>query len=201
MRIGVFGGTFDPPHIAHLILAEEAGYQLNLERILWVLTPTSPLKPDRKITPWQQRLEMLQAAIAENPRFEISRIDIDRSPPYFSYITLKILERNYPLDDFVFLIGGDSLTDFPRWEKPEQIITKCKEIGVMHRPGEAFDLSGLENLYPGLQKKIRWIEAPLLQISGSLIRQKIRAREPIRYYLPEKVFHLILEQRPYDVEK
>ena len=191
MRVGVFGGTFDPPHLAHLILAEEARFQLELERILWVLTPVSPMKPDVHISPWKQRFELLEAALVDNPKFEISQVDIDRAAPHYAFETLRILGERYPADDIVFLMGGDSLRDLPQWEKPEELLSNCKEIGVMRRPGVEINMPELERMIPCLSLKVKWIEAPLLEISGSLIRKRLRLGEPVRYFLPEGVYQII----------
>lgn len=191
MRIGVFGGTFDPPHLAHLILAEEAHYQLDLERILWVLTPVSPLKPNVHISPWKQRLELLEAALMDNSKFEISLVDIDRAEPHYAFETLRILGERYPADDIVFLMGGDSLRDLRKWEKPRELLSNCKEIGVMRRPGVEINVPDLERTIPCLSLKLKWVEAPLLEISGSLIRKRLRHGEPVRYFLPERVYQII----------
>ena len=200
-RLGIFGGTFDPPHLAHLILADEAIYQLNLERVIWVLTPTSPLKPDKRISPWQRRLDLLETALANNRKFEVSRVDIDRPPPHYAFETLNILSQNYPDYDLVYLVGGDSLQDFPIWKKPEQILAICDTIGVMPRPGEMIDLETLNHSIPGISSKVRWIDAPLIEISASLLREKIKLGQPARFYLPAGVFELIQEYGLYkDVE-
>ena len=195
MRVGVFGGTFDPPHMAHLILAEEAHFQLDLERILWVLTPVSPMKPGLQISPWKQRFELLEAALVDNPKFEISRVDIDRAAPHFAFETLRILGERYPADDIVFLMGGDSLRDLPQWEKPEKLLSNCKEIGVMRRPGSEINMPELERMIPCLSLKVKWIEAPLLEISGSLIRKRLRLGEPVRYFLPDGVYQIIKSKK------
>ncbi|MBE9474253.1 MAG: nicotinate (nicotinamide) nucleotide adenylyltransferase [Chloroflexi bacterium] len=197
MRIGVFGGTFDPPHLAHLILAEEACFQLELEWILWVLTPVSPLKPDVKISPWKQRFELLEAALVDNSKFEISRVDIDRAAPHYTFDTLRILGERYPADDIVFLVGGDSLRDLPQWEKPDELLSNCKEIGVMRRPGAEINMAELERLIPDLSSKVKWVEAPLLEISGSLIRKRLRLGEPVRYFLPDGVYQIIKAKNLY----
>ena len=195
MRIGVFGGTFDPPHLAHLILAEEARFQLQLERILWVLTPVSPMKPDVHISPWEQRFELLKAALVDNPKFEISQVDIDRTAPHYAFETLRILGEHYPADDIVFLMGGDSLRDLPQWEKPEELLSNCKEIGVMRRPGVEINMPELERMIPCLGLKVKWVEAPLLEISGSLIRKRLRLGEPVRYFLPDGVYQIIKSKK------
>ncbi len=135
LRLGIFGGTFDPPHIAHLILAAEAVDQMALDKVLWVLTPFPPHKTDKEITPCAQRLELLQAAIAGDSRFELSRVEIDRQPPHFALDTVTLLHQAYPGSRLVYLMGGDSLADLPVWYKPQQFVAACDEIGVMQRPG------------------------------------------------------------------
>ena len=197
MRIGVFGGTFDPPHLAHLILAEEARYQLNLERVLWVLTPISPLKPDSKITPVKQRLELLEAALTENPAFEVSRVDIDRPPPHFAFETLKILNESYSKGELVYLMGGDSLRDLPKWEHPAELIESCHVLGVMRRQGDEIDIANLEKVIPDIRTKVRWIDAPILEISGSQIRDRLKHGEPVRYFLVPAVYQIISDQKLY----
>ncbi len=197
MRLGVFGGTFDPIHIAHLILADEACFQLDIAQILWVLTPVSPLKPNVRITPWYQRLELLEAAISDNPKFVISRVDIDRLAPSYTYETLQIINENHPDDEIVFLMGGDSLRDLPRWERPDKLLSYCKEIGVMDRPGSETNMDELQLSIPELREKVKWIEAPLLEISSRRIRKKILNGEPVKYYLPDEVYEIIISKNYY----
>jgi nicotinate-nucleotide adenylyltransferase len=197
MRIGVFGGTFDPPHLAHLILAEEARYQLDLERVLWILTPLSPLKPDTSISLWTQRLDLLKAALLDNPHFEISRVDIDRPPPYYAFETLEILSESYSKGELVYLMGGDSLRDLPKWERPKELVDNCHALGVMRRQGDEIDLAGLEDVIPDLRTKVRWINAPLIEISGTQIRERLKHGEPVRYFLPPAVYQMIIDQNIY----
>jgi len=198
MRIGVFGGTFDPPHIAHLILAGEASFQLCLDRILWLLTPVSPLKTDRAISPWEQRFELLEAAIADNPAFELTRVDIDRPGPHYAFESMQILRGDYENDQLIYLMGEDSLRDLPQWERPGRLLETCSYLGVMRRPGTNLDLRDLEQQIPGLKTKLNWVDAPLLEISARMIRNKISSGQPVRYYLPERVYQLIIEKGYYD---
>ena len=197
MRIGVFGGTFDPPHLAHLILAEEARYQLALERVLWVLTPESPLKPNDRITPVEQRLDMLEAALIENPAFEVSRVDLDRPPPHYAFETLKILKGSFSKGELVYLMGGDSLRDLPKWEQPQALVDNCHTLGVMRRQGDEIDMASLEDEIPDLRTKVRWIDAPILEISGTQIRDRIKHGEPVRYFLAPAVYQIISDQKLY----
>jgi nicotinate-nucleotide adenylyltransferase len=196
-RIGVFGGTFDPPHIGHLILASEAHRQLSLDRLLWVLTPVSPLKRADEITSLDQRLSMLQLAIAENPDFELSHIEIDSPGPYYTLDTMRRFADCYPSAQVLLVIGGDSLRDLPRWHRPADLVAACDEIGVMRRPGDSVDLSALERQVPGTQAKVRFVDAPLLEISSSDIRRRIREKLPFRYYLSPSVYEYILKNELY----
>lgn len=207
MRLGVFGGTFDPPHFGHLILAMECRWQLNLDRVLWVLTPAPPHKQGQKITPTRARLEMVQACIDSDPFFDISTVDIDRAPPLYAVDTVKIIKQQYPAAQVGYLIGGDSLFDLPDWHTPQAFVAVCDFIGVMLRPHEqAGDpspraLRELEQRITGLADKIHFVQAPLLEISSTAIRERVARRQPYRYYLPDSVYQIIEEQRLYTAQQ
>jgi len=173
MRLGIFGGTFDPPHVGHLILADEARVQLSLERVLWVLTPNPPHKRDQVITPLEDRLDMLHAELGDDQHFELSRVDIDRPPPHYAVDTVHLLRQRYPDDTLVYLIGADSLVELPIWHTPREFVLACDEIGVMRRLGEAPDLEALEGALPGLKDRLRWVCAPLVEIASTQIRQAV----------------------------
>jgi len=196
-RIGIFGGTFDPPHIAHLILADEAQEQLGLSRLLWVLTPVPPHKPDITITPLEHRLNMLQLAIADNPRFQLSRVDIDRPCPHYALDTVRILTSQYPDSELIYLMGGDSLHDLPKWHLPIDFIQACQKLGVMHRPGDSINMSKLETIFPGITGKVHFIKVPQIEISSSDIRRRIAEGCPFRYFVPKAVYDYIQIHRPY----
>jgi len=199
-RIGIFGGTFDPPHLGHLILAAEAQDQLGLERLLWVLTPDPPHKQGQVIRPAEVRLQMVQAALADNPAFELSRVELDRPGPHYALDTVQLLQGQFPEADLFYLIGGDSLHDLPTWHQPAALIRACAGLGVMRRPGDGVDLAHLESLFPGLSAKVHFVEAPLLEIASSQIRSRIAAGKPYRYYLPAGVRALIEENGWYQEE-
>jgi nicotinate-nucleotide adenylyltransferase len=196
-RLGIFGGTFDPPHLGHLILAAEASDQLDLTKLLWVLTPQPPHKLDQPITPLEHRLAMLRLAIADEARFELSPVEMKRPGPHYSLDTLRLLAKGHPGADLILLIGGDSLHDLPSWHRPADLVAACCEIGVMRRPGDSIDLSQLEVPLPGISSKVRFVEAPLLEISSSQIRQRVTTGRPFRYYLPPRVYQYILEHPLY----
>ena len=195
--IGIFGGTFDPPHLGHLILAAEALSQLQLDRMLWVLTPQPPHKPERPITALPHRLEMLKRAIGSAPGFELSTIEIDRPGPHYTLDTVDLLQTKFPSARLVLLIGGDSLRDLPAWSRPDELITAVNAFGVMRRPGDEIDLPTLERTLPGLSAKVRFVDAPQLEISSSSIRQRVASGGHFRYYLPTSVYDYIQQNNLY----
>ncbi|MFZ5878111.1 MAG: nicotinate-nucleotide adenylyltransferase [Chloroflexota bacterium] len=197
LRLGLFGGTFDPPHLGHLILASEACAQLRLDRLLWVLTPTPPHKLGQAITPAEQRLALVERAIAGDPLFELSRVELDRPGPHYTLDTLRQVQADHPQADVILLIGGDSLRDLPTWRQAADLLAACREIGVMRRPGDSADLSALEESLPGLRSKLRFVDAPLLEIASSEIRRRAAQGEPFRYYVPAAVHDYIQRHRLY----
>lgn len=195
--VGIFGGTFDPPHIGHLILAAEAHAQLHLDRLLWVLTPDPPHKQGQIITLLKHRLAMVQLAIAGDPAFELSRVEMSRPAPQFALDTVKILAEEHPTVKLVYLIGGDSLHDLPSWHRPAELVSRCAFLGVVRRPGDAVDLDSLEKAIPGLSTKVRYVDAPLLDIASHEIRTRALEGRPFQYFLPPAVYGYILEQHLY----
>lgn len=196
-RLGIFGGTFDPPHMGHLILAEEAFHQLGLDRVLWVLTPDPPHKQGHPVVSLENRLEMLQAALGEHPNFEISRVEIERPSPYYAVDTVRILKEQQPQARIIYLMGGDSLRDLPTWKKPQEFADRCDGIGVMRRYDDHIDMGALEGLLPGVSNKIIFVQAPLVDISASLIRTRIAQGGAFRYYLHPAVYNLVIERGYY----
>ncbi len=197
MRLGVFGGTFDPPHTAHLILAQEAAYDLALDQVLWVITPDPPHKRGQPITDLRHRLDMVNAALAAEPMFSLSRIEIDRPGPQYVVDTMRLLRERYPATELFYLMGGDSLHDIPTWHRPREFLANCDGLGIMRRPDDEIDLDNLEITFPGLRNKIHFIHTPYLEISSQDIRVRIQARKPFRYYLPAAVYQIIQERGLY----
>ncbi|MGW8251422.1 MAG: nicotinate-nucleotide adenylyltransferase [Anaerolineales bacterium] len=197
MRIGIFGGTFDPPHVGHLVLAAEALDQLQLECVLWVLTPSPPHKPQQPVTDVELRVQMLQAAIAGEPSFKLSRVDIKRRDPYYARDTMQMLKHEHPGDTLIYLMGGDSLRDLPDWHQPQEFLAECDAVGVMLRPGAQIDLPALEHKLPGISQKVRIIGTPLLEISSTDIRKRVAQQRHYRYFLPEAVYRIIEQNGLY----
>jgi nicotinate-nucleotide adenylyltransferase len=187
--LGILGGTFDPPHNAHLALAERSLRQLPLSRVIWVLTPDPPHKDDN-ITPYPLRREMLEAAIAGNPRFELSEVEAERRGPHYMVDTLRILHQRNPDAVYTLLLGGDSLRDILRWHRPKQLIRLCA-LAVLRRPGTRVGMARLEKFVPGISKRTVFIEAPPMQISSTHIRSLVREGKPIAGQVPPAVEAII----------
>jgi nicotinate-nucleotide adenylyltransferase len=196
-RIGLFGGTFDPPHLGHLILASEAQEQLELDRLLWILTPEPPHKQKQFITSIEHRLAMVKLAIADNPAFELSRIELDRPGPHYTLDTIKIIAEQNPDADIVPVIGGDALRDLPKWHESQKLVYACHWIGVMRRPHDESNLDELESQLPGISSKVHYVDAPLLEIASREIRSRIAKGRSVRYYLPTPVYEYINQHHLY----
>jgi nicotinate-nucleotide adenylyltransferase len=195
--IGVLGGTFDPPHLGHSILAEFGRAALSLDEVLWVLTPISPLKSDREISSLEHRMAMVDLVVTEHEAFSLSRADIDREPPYFAHGTMEVLRNIYPNAELVYLMGSDSLNDLPKWDQPERFIELCDALGVMMRPGADYDAAQLDEEIPGVEEKTRFFDAPFVGISGRDIRQRVRDGQTIRYLVADQVLTYIHRQKLY----
>lgn len=193
MRIGIFGGTFDPPHVGHLILAEECRTQLQLDLLLWAVTDNPPHKRYTNVSPIEQRVKLVEKAIQENPAFQLSRIDIDRPGPHYAIDTMNLLHKEYPGTQLFYLMGGDSLHDLPTWLRPQDFLRVCDGIGVMRRHEDEVDLESLEKVMPGISRKVKIVEAPILEISSKQIRQRIAEGMGYRYYLRDAVYKAILD--------
>lgn len=191
--IGVFGGSFDPPHHGHRILAAEARAAFGLDRVLWVVTAQPPHKSDVPLSPPEVRVALVLAALGGDEGFELSRADLDRPPPHYTVGTLDWLQRRHPGARWAFLIGSDSLRDLPTWHDPSGLLARCALLGVMRRPGVEIDPEALEQAVPGLHAKTRFFEAPWVGISGREVRARVRSGRPYRYLVPRAVAELIGE--------
>jgi nicotinate-nucleotide adenylyltransferase len=196
LKLGIIGGTFDPPHYGHLALAENARVQLQLDRVLFVLAGWPPHKPGQPITPSHQRVAMVGAAIAGNPSFAFSRVDLDRLGPHYTVDMLAELQRKYPEAKLFFLMGGDSLAEFPSWRDPSGIARRARLV-VMQRPGYEPDLTVLEKAVPGIGERLVWLDGPYLDSAASDLRRRVREGLPIRYLVPPMVEAYIRVQGLY----
>jgi nicotinate-nucleotide adenylyltransferase len=197
-RVGILGGTFDPPHVGHLVLAEYAADALELARVLFVPAADPPHKASIRVN-ITHRLPMLERAISGNARFAISRVDMDRPGPHYTVDMLRILRDQQPQTDFYFLMGGDSLRDLPSWNRPQDLIKLCK-LAVMSRPGAEVTPDLHADVLPGLAERVMMIESPMLGFSSSEIADRLEAGKSVRYLVPDAVLMYIQKHRLYQNE-
>ena len=172
MRVGVFGGTFDPVHLGHLAIAHAALESVPLDRVLFVLARRSPLKERGPVAPEADRLRMIELAVAGEPRFAVSRIELDREGPSY---TVETLERLAGDDDLFLILGSDAIADFPRWKDPDRI-AKLATLVVADRPGAPARLG---------DAPIVTFDAPRLDISSRELRARAARGRSLRYLVPE----------------
>ncbi len=197
MRVGVLGGTFDPIHIGHLVAAEEVRAQLDLDRVVFVPAGLPPHKLTDDVLPADHRLDMVKLAIASNPYFTVSRVDIDRFGPCYTVDTIELLRDEWGGDvELYFIMGSDSLADIVTWHQPERLVRLCR-LAIMERPGYRVDVEELERLLPGITSRIHFINSPQLDISSTDIQRRVRQGLPIKYQVPEAVEDYIYEHGLY----
>jgi nicotinate-nucleotide adenylyltransferase len=191
--VGLFGGTFDPIHLAHLRLAEEAKEEFKLERVFFLPAGVPPHKAGWKISPYQDRFEMTLLAIQGNPAFEVESLEAERPGASYSVDTVKMMKARY--QELAFLMGADQLLEIRSWKDPRELFDLCRVI-VFDRPG--FDLSALERMGPEV-RALNYLKARtgLYPVSSSDIRGKIRAGKSVRYLVPEAVHEYLLTRRLY----
>jgi nicotinate-nucleotide adenylyltransferase len=202
MNVGVLGGTFDPIHSGHLVIAEEARLRFGLNKVLFVPAGTPWLKTNLEITPAVHRVEMVKRAIAGNASFELSPIEIDRPGPSFSVDTVAALQQQSGAGARIFfLIGWDSLAELPQWQEPGRLIQLCKLVAVT-RPGFSRpDLKSLEPSIPGITQSVDWLDIPPIDISSSDIRDRVAQGLSIHGLVPDDVESYIAENKLYRKRK
>jgi nicotinate-nucleotide adenylyltransferase len=196
-RIGLLGGTFNPPHVGHLVCAQDALDQLGLDRVLLVPVREPPHKRVEVEPGVEHRVAMCARAVAGDARFGVSRVDADRPGPSFSVDTLRALHAQAPGDDLTFIVGGDMAHSLPTWREPEAVLALA-ELGVAEREGVgraeiAERLAGLA----GAAGRVRYFAMPRLDVSSSLIRARAAAGRPLRYLVPDAVADYIAQQGLY----
>jgi len=198
MNIGVLGGTFDPVHNGHLIVAEEVKTRLNLAEIIFVPAGQPWLKADKPISPAEHRLQMLRLAIADKPYFKLSSIEIERTGPSFTVDTIAELRGQLGSEDELFFIfGWDSLAELPQWREPSRLIKMCYLVAVP-RPGYPRPkLKALEVIIRGLSQRVMLMKEPEIDISASAIRERVARGLSIRHLVPEPVNRYIKEHGLY----
>ena len=196
MNIGVLGGTFDPIHIGHLVIAEEARIKLGFNEVLFVPAGQPWRKLDRNITPAAHRVEMVRRAIADNPYFKLCTLEVERPGPSYTVDTLTMLRKQLGSEaSLFFILGRDTLAELPLWKEPKKLVQLCRLV-VPPRLGSK-DLRHLETAIPGLLDKVIQLDMPVIGISSAEIRQRIAQGLTIRYLVPAEVEKYIAEQKIY----
>ncbi len=199
MKLGIMGGTFDPIHNGHLLIAQEALWQLGLARILFIPAGDPPHKQRQSVTPARCRLEMVRLAIADNPFFEVSPIELERQGLSYTADTLAALAVTYgPAVEFFFITGADAAADLLSWHQPEKVLSLARLV-VADRPGYELPLdklrAGLSQI--NLQERMLTLHVPLLQIASQELRARIAGGAPVRYLVPDEVADYIEHEKLY----
>jgi nicotinate-nucleotide adenylyltransferase len=189
-RLGVLGGTFDPIHLGHLVCASEVAHLLALDGVVFVPTGEPWQKSGTAVTDAETRYEMTVRATRDDPRFSVSRVDIDRGGVTYTRDTLTDLAREHPDTDFFFVVGADALALLPTWRYVDEVLRLATFVGV-GRPGYAADVAALPD------GAVTLVETPLIAVSGTDCRSRVARGAPIRYLVPDPVADLIAERGLY----
>ncbi|MDQ6674374.1 MAG: nicotinate-nucleotide adenylyltransferase [Chloroflexota bacterium] len=194
-RLGLLGGTFDPPHFGHVLAAQEVAWQLHLECVLFLPARQNPLKRGAPSSEAEHRCEMVARAIGDNPLFSLSRLDIDRPPPSY---TADLLQHLQAVDrELFFVVGADILPELPRWRSPEEVL-RLARLAVVNRPGSPVpNLDDLEAALPGARGRTDLVRIPGVDVSAAEIRARVRSGQPIRYLTPPAVEDYIRDKGLY----
>lgn len=195
MRIGILGGSFDPVHLGHLKLAETAFKQADLDRVIFVPAGYQWRKADQEMAPAGDRCEMVRLAIAGQPHFELSTLEVERDGPSYSDVTLQALQKKWPEADLVFILGRDALDDLPDWHAPERVL----ELATLAVAGRA-DSGGSapsEGLPGGLRGRVIWLDMLPVNVSATDIRERVWSGRSIEGLVPEAVREYIAAENLY----
>lgn len=196
MRIGVFGGTFDPLHNGHLVLAEQCREQCHLDEVWFVPAAIPPHKQDLAISTAKTRCDMIEFGIAGNPQFKLSRLELDRPGLSYTVTTLERIRDEDPTRELFLLVGADSIRDLPTWRQPDRI-QQLATIVAVNRGRAAPTESQRQALQPTVADRIQFVGMPGIDISATDIRQRVFDGRSIRYLVPRAVESYILQQRLY----
>lgn len=196
-RVGVLGGTFDPPHLGHLAAAEEVRSALHLDTVLWIPNRNPPHKTGRAVTDTVHRLEMLRLAISDNPRFTISEIELGREGPSYTVDTLRELRARFPDEELTFFMGADEFASLRTWNRPELLPLYCR-LAIMTRAGVELDTRRVESQVSEIAGAYELVPVPDLRISSSDLRARAATGRPVRYLVPEPVREYILSTGIYN---
>jgi nicotinate-nucleotide adenylyltransferase len=198
VKVGVLGGTFDPIHIGHLIAAEEVRFALALDSVLFAPAGQPPHKSPEGVSPASHRVRMVEVAIASNPVFHLSRVDLDRAGRSYTVETLQLLrEQLEPSAEIFFIIGMDSLAEIPAWRDPLRVMALCRLVVVNRPPYPEVNMATLEGELPGISGRVDMVRIPGIDIASSELQARVARGLPIKYQVPEPVERYIFEHGLY----
>jgi nicotinate-nucleotide adenylyltransferase len=190
LRVGILGGAFNPPHVGHLVCAQEALVQLELEKVVFMPVGHAPHRVIEHDPGAEARLEMVELAVGDDERFATSRAELDRPGPSYTADTLRDLHSKAPDDELFLILGGDQAAALPRWHEPQTVLSLAT-VAVVERSNWSRNAIGITiGRLPGAER-IRYLDMPVMQISSSSIRRRVREGLPIRYLVPDKVANYI----------
>lgn len=192
-RIGLFGGTFNPPHVAHLAVAEAAREQVGLDRVLWVPAAVSPFKQGEALPAPEHRLAMVRLATEGHPAFDVWPAEIERGGVSYTVDTVRALAEAHPEADLHLIVGGDSLASFPRWRQAQEI-ARLAVLVAYRRPGDGVEPAALPDW---LAERVLWVEAPAVELSATELRALLQAGRSARYLVPDAVLAYVAAHRLY----
>ena len=195
-RLGILGGTFNPPHVAHLVCAQEARSQLGLDRVVLMPVHTPPHKAAVDDPGGEVRLEMCRAAADGDPGLEVSRLELDRGGPSYTVDTLRAIHASAPGDELTFIVGGDQAQGLPTWREPAAILALAV-LAVAEREGIVREdvRARLDELAPA--GRLAFFDMPRIDVSSSDVRRRVAAGRPIRHLVPDRVAALIAKRGLY----
>ena len=200
MRIGIFGGTFDPVHMGHLILAEQCRDQAHLDEVWFLPSYRPPHKPDQTVTRFEPRCDMIELATAGHPAFRLDRIEKELPPPSYTAETLAELHRRHPGHDFHLLMGSDGLPDLPGWYQPVRVVQQAGLV-VVPRPGvmlwTADRLAAALKLSDPSVLRLRFVACPMIEIASRELRRAVADGMSIRYMVPRSVEEYVRDRKLY----
>jgi nicotinate-nucleotide adenylyltransferase len=200
LRLGILGGAFNPPHIGHLVCAQEAVLKLGLERLLFVPMGQAPHREIEQDPGPEARVEMIELAVEDDERFEVSRVEVDREGPSYTSETLRALSEEGGNDELVLVLGGDQAASLPKWHEPEEVL-RLATIAVVprtgyHREAIAVNIASLKGA-----AGVRFFDMPRIDVSSTLVRHRVADGKPIRHLVPDKVIGYIEEHGLYGASK
>lgn len=200
-RIGIMGGTFDPIHIGHLIIAENALESYHLNEVLFIPTGVPYMKSEKQVSDVRDRVRMVELAISDNPNFSLSTIEADEAENTYTYRTLEKLKELNPGAEYFFIMGADSLFAMESWKHPEKIFSDCTVLAAVRDEKNAMDVRDkITELEHNYKAKILLLPARSIEISSTDIRRRLMRKESVRYMVQDTVITYIKEQKLYEIE-